>query len=111
MTKKNNPLKIQKLTSGFTIIELLVVIVIIAILAVLTIVTYIGVQANARDTSVQSDIDAMDSIQTNYGLKNGVAGKAYYSGNGYDSALGFTPSGGDVIDVVVNSTDYCIRGY
>ncbi|HUC96800.1 MAG TPA: hypothetical protein VMR16_04020, partial [Candidatus Saccharimonadales bacterium] len=46
-----------------------------------------------------------------YGLKNGVAGKAYYSGNGYDSALGFTPSGGDVIDVVVNSTDYCIRGY
>lgn len=119
MEKKKNRLKTLKSSHGFTILELLVVIVIIGILAVLTIASYVGTQASARDASVQSDVDRMDAIETNYGVKtvNGVmqnvtvVGKAYYSGNGYDAALGFTPSSGNVIDVVINSTDYCIRGY
>jgi prepilin-type N-terminal cleavage/methylation domain-containing protein len=96
---------------GFTIIELMVVVIVIGILATIIVVSFGGLQAKSRDTGVLSDVDAMDALQTNYGLKNGVAGKAYYSSNGADSALGFTPSSGDVIDVVVNATDYCIRGY
>jgi Tfp pilus assembly protein PilE len=85
--------------------------VIIGILATIVLVAYNGVQARAKDTAVLSDLDTMDSIQTNYGIKNNTAGKAYYSGDGADSELGFTAANGDVIDVVVNATDYCIRGY
>jgi len=109
MTNKKN--EKNKFRTGFTIIELLVVIVIIGILATITLVSYNGIQAKARDASVMSDLDTMDALQTNYGIKNGLAGKAYYSGSGPDATLGFTPSNGNIIDVVINSSDYCIRGY
>lgn len=102
----------QKQAGGFTIIELLVVISVIGILAAITVVAYNGFQARGYDTSVQSDIDALDGLQTSYGLKNNVAGKAYYSKTTpTDSSLGFTVSPGNVIDVVIDSSDYCIRGY
>lgn len=42
---------------GFTIVELLVIIIVVGILASIVIVSYNGVQNNARDTSVQSDLD------------------------------------------------------
>ncbi len=96
---------------GYTIAELIVVIVVIGILATLTIVSYNGVQQRARDKSVLSDLDSLDGIETRYGLRNNVIGKAYYSGSGVDAALNFTPSPGNVIDVVIDASDYCIRGY
>ena len=96
---------------GFTIVELLVVIVVIAVLATVSIVSYQGIQQSARDKSILSDLDALDGLETQYGLKNSVAGKAWYSGDGIDMDLNFTPSSGNVIDIVVNATDYCIRGY
>ena len=43
-------------STGFTIVELLIVIVVIGILAAITIVAYNGVQTRAKNTSVQSDI-------------------------------------------------------
>lgn len=46
----------NKSTSGFTIVELLIVIVVIGILAAITIVAYNGVQNRAFDTSIQSDL-------------------------------------------------------
>lgn len=51
-------LKKQK---GFTLVELLIVIIIIGILATLVIVTFSGVQAKARDSKRQTDIDALNS--------------------------------------------------
>lgn len=51
-------LKRQK---GFTLVELLIVIIIIGILATLVIVTFTGVQAKARDSKRQTDIEAIDS--------------------------------------------------
>jgi len=51
-------LKKQK---GFTLVELLIVIIIIGILATLVIVTFTGVQAKARDSQRQTDIEALDS--------------------------------------------------
>ncbi|MEI6850907.1 MAG: prepilin-type N-terminal cleavage/methylation domain-containing protein [Candidatus Saccharibacteria bacterium] len=96
---------------GFTIVEMIVVIVIIGILVSVSVVGYNGVQAKARDTSVLSDLDVMDVLQTDFGKKNGVSGKEYYSGSEPDIALDFTPSEGNVIDVVINDVDYCIRGY
>src|SRR5680860_649893 len=96
---------------GFTIVELIIVISVIAILASLTIVAYNGIQQGARDKVVLSDLENMDAAQTRYSLLNSTSGKAYYSGSGYDADLDFSPSSGDVIDVVVGSSGYCIRGY
>ena len=105
-------MKIRSRVKGFTIIELIIVIVVIGILATITIVAYKNVTTGARDKSVLSDLDALDALETQYGTKNNVAGLAWYSGpSGPDPSLNFTPSPGDIIDVVVNSTDYCIRGY
>ena len=101
----------KQLLRGFTIVEIAVVMLIIGILATITYVAYTGLQARARDVSLQSDLDHMDSIQTSYGIKHNTAGKAYYSINGPDSELAFTPAEGNVVQVVINSTNYCIRGY
>ena len=104
--------------TGFTIVELLVVIVVIALLVTLVIVAYNGVQSSARDKSLLADLDTLDGLETRCGLNKpacgigaSVAAKAWYSGTGTDSYLQFTPSSGNVIDVVVNTTDYCMRAY
>lgn len=97
--------------AGFTIVELISVIIVIAVLATIVIVAYNGIQRDAASKTIQSDMDALDGLQTQYGLENNVSGKAWYSPTGIDADLGFTPSPGNVIDIVINSTDYCIRGY
>jgi prepilin-type N-terminal cleavage/methylation domain-containing protein len=43
-------------SSGFTIVELLVVIVVIGILAAITIVTYAGISRKATISALQSDL-------------------------------------------------------
>lgn len=66
-------LKKRSLNSkGFTIVELLIVIVVIGILALLVITTYSGIQAKARNSKRQTDIQ---SIQTQL--------EAFFSQNGY----------------------------
>lgn len=61
---------------GFTIVELLIVIVVIGILALLVITTYSGIQAKARNSKRQTDIQA---IQTQL--------EGFFSENGYYPSL------------------------
>lgn len=56
----------KKFTSGFTIVELLVVIVIIGVLSTLVITTYSGVQTKNRNTQRQADIDSLQGQLETY---------------------------------------------
>jgi prepilin-type N-terminal cleavage/methylation domain-containing protein len=61
----------KKKTSGFTIVELLIVIVVIGILAALVITTYNGIQQKARDTERKTDINAIHGQVEAYSAQNG----------------------------------------
>lgn len=61
----------KKKTSGFTIVELLIVIVVIGILAALVITTYNGIQQKARDTERKTDINAVHGQVEAYNAQNG----------------------------------------
>lgn len=56
-------------TSGFTVIEVLIVVVILAILATISIVAYTSIQHKAYDTKVQSALDAAEKSIETYILK------------------------------------------
>lgn len=67
----------RKSTSGFTIVELLIVIVIIGILAAITIVAYNGIQERARISSVSSALSQVTRKIATYAV----------DGNGYPNDL------------------------
>jgi prepilin-type N-terminal cleavage/methylation domain-containing protein len=49
----------RKITTGFTLVELLIVIVVIAILAAISVVAYTGIQNRANNTTVEADISTI----------------------------------------------------
>lgn len=60
----------KKTTSGFTIVELLIVIVIIAILAAITIVAYNGIQQRARNSQTATTIQAYKKALIQYAIEH-----------------------------------------
>lgn len=99
---------------AFTIIELLVVVVVIGILAAVSIVAYNGVQQSARDRTVMSDVEAVDTQIARYSVKNGGKfGSAvrWYSAAASNTNIPFIPTEGNVVDVVASDDEYCIRVY
>lgn len=62
----------RKNTSGFTIVELLIVIVVIAILAAISIVAYNGIQQRAYNTKVISGATQYQKAFLSYKAVNGV---------------------------------------
>jgi prepilin-type N-terminal cleavage/methylation domain-containing protein len=101
----------KQISKGFTIIELVVVVAIIGVLATLTFIAYSKIQSKSFDSGISVDLVKMSTAQLKYVSNHGTYGKPYYSADGADEELDFTPSNGNIVDVVVNSTDYCIRVY
>ncbi|MET1051766.1 MAG: prepilin-type N-terminal cleavage/methylation domain-containing protein [Mycetocola sp.] len=56
---------------GFTLIELLVVVIIIGVLAAIAIPVYLGVQNNAKDSGVKSDVANAKTAVIAYQAENG----------------------------------------
>ncbi len=96
---------------GFTIVELLIVVVVIGVLATVGVLSYAGITQRATDNAVLSDVETLKTLQTEYSLKNQAGGRIWYSGNGIDPELEFTPSQGNVVDIVSDGVDFCIRVY
>lgn len=105
-------LSFKQKQSGFTIVELLIVIVIIGILAGLVITTFVGIQARARDSERQTDINAvqkqLEAYYANVGAyptKLNLESSTFRSGNGIklDTKALADPSNSSVITFIATT--------
>jgi prepilin-type N-terminal cleavage/methylation domain-containing protein len=105
-------------SNGFTIVELIIVVAVIGILAAVVIVAYNGIQGSARDNAVLSDAQGVEAEVARFATAN--AGRYYvdasnnvtwYSQGTANANVSFSPSSGNIIDVVSTTNDYCIRVY
>ena len=62
----------MKRSSGFTIVELLIVVVVISILASITVVAYNGIQTRAKNAQILSILNAYDKGLQIYYTQNGT---------------------------------------
>jgi prepilin-type N-terminal cleavage/methylation domain-containing protein len=96
---------------GFTIIELVVVITVMGILASIILISYSSTQPGVVDKATKLDVDRMVAAQQLYAAQTGASGIPYYSGDPSSSPIEYAHQASSVIDVVVSSSGFCVRGY
>ena len=87
----------RKSSSGFTIVELLIVVVVIAILAAISLVAYNGIQQRARDAQMLSDLTNAAKKFELYAAEKGSY--PYNNAQMITAAvqMSFSPVGGNVL--------------
>lgn len=82
-------------STGFTIVELLIVIVVIGILAAITIVAFNGVQQRARYANLQQDVKSLQKAVELYYADNGTypeTGTGFGNTTNLTTIVGLTPT-------------------
>jgi len=97
----------RKTTTGFTIVELLIVIVVIGILAAISLVAYSGVQSRARDSSRTSAVRQIQRGLELYRHANGVYPAHIAAGSNLPA--GFTGRWGTSYSYSVATDDSWLR--
>ena len=97
---------LHKRTSGFTIVELLIVVVVIAVLAAITIVAYNGIQNRAKNAATQASVSQAERKLAVYLVDNGDTLPDDMS------AFGLTSTAGTTYDYEYNNASnlrsYCL---
>jgi prepilin-type N-terminal cleavage/methylation domain-containing protein len=97
----------RKSTSGFTIVELLIVIVVIGILAAIVIVAYSGVQQRAREAAVRADLA---NSAKKMAADNVLKGSYELTAAAVDGGNGLPASSGTTYQYHSTGSTYCITG-
>lgn len=93
------------ISSGFTIIELLVVIVVIAILAAITIVAYSGITTKAIEATMKSDLQSAASI---LGLDNANEGSYPSVAADANQGKGLQTTAGNSLSYAKTTAGFCV---
>lgn len=103
--KKSTHYPRQTIASGFTIVELLIVVVVIAILAAITIVGYNGIQNQAQNAAIQSNLKSVAKLVE---IDHSTSGAYPQTAEDINDGNGLPSSDGTNYAYSSNGSAYCI---